>query len=78
MKKVFILAAALSATAALAACDRSDGPAALTNEPANSVTMPSPAPAPQNNLDDTSAVGAMGSTMNDPAPLEGAPAAPLQ
>lgn len=47
MKKPLILAALLSASAALAACDRSDDPANMTGSPAatdNTMTMPSPAP----------------------------------
>ncbi|GAA5236257.1 hypothetical protein FOZ76_24520 [Verticiella sediminum] len=47
MKKPLILAALLSASAALAACDRSDDPASMTGAPGatdDSVTMPSPAP----------------------------------
>lgn len=48
MKKPLILAVLLSASAALAACDRADDPASMTGAPAatgdGSVTMPSPAP----------------------------------
>lgn len=47
MKKPLILAALLSASAALAACDRADDPASMTGAPAGNdgaVTMPSPAP----------------------------------
>lgn len=79
MKKALILAAALSASAALAACDRADDPASMTSEPGGTVTMPSPAPAPENNLGGAGpANGTMGGTPGDATPMDGAPAAPMQ
>lgn len=69
MKKALILAAMLSASAALAACDRSDDPASMTSEPGGSVTMPSP--APENNVGGAGpASGAMGGTPESTAPMQ--------
>jgi len=64
MKKALLIAAILSGSAALAACDRAaDDPASMTSEPGGSVTMPSP--APENNLGSTPPAepgGTMGGT----------------
>lgn len=61
MKRTLIIAAALSAAAALAACDKGNETASAPGSSStdNSVTMPSP--APENTAPSTGSSGTMGS-----------------